>query len=51
MGALFLTLGALDRHTPETKRAVTLPLLCEWLVIEKYIIKTIRYNLKPFYFE
>ena len=32
MGALFATLDALDRHSLETKRAVTVPLVREWLL-------------------
>lgn len=31
MGALFETLDAVDRHSLETKRAVTVPLVREWL--------------------
>jgi DnaA family protein len=31
MGALFATLDALDRHSLETKRAVTVPLVRAWL--------------------
>lgn len=31
MGALFATLDALDRHSLETKRAVTVPMVREWL--------------------
>jgi DnaA family protein len=31
MGALFAALDALDRHSLETKRAVTVPLVREWL--------------------
>ena len=31
MGALFATLDALDRHSLETKRSVTVPLVREWL--------------------
>ena len=31
MGALFATLDAVDRHSLETKRAVTVPLVREWL--------------------
>ncbi len=31
MGALFATLDALDRYSLETKRAVTVPLVREWL--------------------
>ena len=34
MGALFATLDALDRHSLETKRAVTVPLVREWLSIK-----------------
>jgi len=32
MGALFATLDALDRHSLETKRAITVPLVRDWLL-------------------